>query len=387
MYATCLFCNSALGRNEAVEHFPVGRGLAYDAAEGRLWVVCRRCARWNLTPLEERWEAIEEAERLFRAARLRIATDNIGLARLPEGLELVRIGAPPRLELASWRYADRLVRRRRRALALGALASGTGAASFVLLIGGPAALAFGGAAILCNAALFSRELLLSGRVVPDGSGGHITLDWPDLRTAALERVPEVGDWALRVRRGGPLPGLRDMREAMEELDVEFDAVLQERLRVAHAVRRDAMEAPRLVADGGDGGGVILRGEDARRALTTILPLLNGGGGSSRDVRDAVDVVAGSASVHQLLYGVAGRRTRARTPNYLRRLTPAMRLALEMAVHEDEERRAMAGALDALEQRWREAEEVARIADALAVPARVLAGLHQLRQRLRQGERS
>ena len=58
MYATCLFCNRPLGHNESIEHFPVGRRLAFDAAKGRLWVVCPACERWNLTPLEERWEAI-----------------------------------------------------------------------------------------------------------------------------------------------------------------------------------------------------------------------------------------------------------------------------------------------------------------------------------------
>ena len=94
-------------RNEAIEQFPVGRRLAFDAAKGRLWVVCRKCERWNLSPLEERWEAIEECERPFRATRLRVSTDNIGLAQLlPEGLELVRIGDPPASgdgRLAIWR--------------------------------------------------------------------------------------------------------------------------------------------------------------------------------------------------------------------------------------------------------------------------------------------
>jgi hypothetical protein len=54
MYSTCLFCNKGLGANEAVEAFPVGRRLAFDQARGRLWVVCRKCEKWNLTPLEER---------------------------------------------------------------------------------------------------------------------------------------------------------------------------------------------------------------------------------------------------------------------------------------------------------------------------------------------
>jgi hypothetical protein len=57
VYSTCLFCNGPLGQNEAIEYIPVGRRLAYDLAMGRLWVVCRKCERWNLTPLEERWEA------------------------------------------------------------------------------------------------------------------------------------------------------------------------------------------------------------------------------------------------------------------------------------------------------------------------------------------
>src|SRR3712207_853319 len=103
MYTRCLFCQGKLGANEAIETFPVGRRLAFDAAKGRLWVVCDRCGRWNLTPLEERWEAIEECERRFDGTRLRAYTDHVGLTRLREGLELVRIGRPTRPELALWR--------------------------------------------------------------------------------------------------------------------------------------------------------------------------------------------------------------------------------------------------------------------------------------------
>lgn len=36
MYSTCLFCKNSLGANEVIEHFPVGRRLAFDAAKGRL---------------------------------------------------------------------------------------------------------------------------------------------------------------------------------------------------------------------------------------------------------------------------------------------------------------------------------------------------------------
>ena len=44
-----------------------------------------------------------------------------------------------------------------------------------------------------------------------------------------------------------------------------------------------------------------------------------------------------------------------------------RLAFEMALHEEQERRALQGELLALEQAWRDAEEIAKIADNLLVP--------------------
>ena len=56
MYSTCIFCHAALEANDTIEHFPIGRRLAFDSERGRLWVVCRRCRQWNLTPVEERWE-------------------------------------------------------------------------------------------------------------------------------------------------------------------------------------------------------------------------------------------------------------------------------------------------------------------------------------------
>src|SRR5262245_37781527 len=135
MYSTCLFCNQPLGTNEVLERFPVGRRLAFDASKGRLWVVCRKCERWNLTPLEERWEAIEACERMFTSTRMRVSTDNIGLARLSEGLELVRIGNALRPEIASWRYGDQFGRRRRKHLLIsGAAIAAVGG----ILVLGPA---------------------------------------------------------------------------------------------------------------------------------------------------------------------------------------------------------------------------------------------------------
>jgi hypothetical protein len=49
---------------------------------------------------------------------------------------------------------------------------------------------------------------------------------------------------------------------------------------------------------------------------------------------------------------------------LHRLPDVDRLALEMAANEDAERKALGGELRSLEDAWREAEEVAAIADHL-----------------------
>lgn len=51
--------------------------------------------------------------------------------------------------------------------------------------------------------------------------------------------------------------------------------------------------------------------------------------------------------------------------------PEIRLALEMAANEAAERAALEGELALLEQAWREAEEIAAIADDLLLPDRVL----------------
>ena len=52
------------------------------------------------------------------------------------------------------------------------------------------------------------------------------------------------------------------------------------------------------------------------------------------------------------------------------LLPVERLALEMAVHEESERRALQGELTQLAAEWKEAEEIAAIADDLLPPPRI-----------------
>src|SRR5688572_18529358 len=112
MYNTCTFCYGPLGTNSVLETFPIARRVAFDPAKACVWAVCPHCTRWNLVPIEERWEVVDECERRFRRTTLRYSSGNIGLAWLAEDLELVRVGPALRPEFASWRYGRVLVRPR-----------------------------------------------------------------------------------------------------------------------------------------------------------------------------------------------------------------------------------------------------------------------------------
>jgi len=107
----CAFCQSPL--EPGPPWAPAkGHRLAYDPIRGRLWTVCPSCSRWNLTPLEERWETLEACERAVKdKGRVRVQTENLSLVAVLEG-ELIRVGTPPRSEFVDWRYGSRLVLRR-----------------------------------------------------------------------------------------------------------------------------------------------------------------------------------------------------------------------------------------------------------------------------------
>lgn len=364
MYSTCLFCSADLGRNEALEHFPVGRRLAYDGAKGRLWVVCRRCERWNLTPLEERWEAIEESERLYSATRLRVSTDNIGLARLREGLELVRIGQPLRPELAAWRYGDQFGRRRRRHV----IYSTAGVATLAgLVVAGPMlGLIAGGSLSLWNVGSMAHNLYQSRRVrvrmrLP-GQSAPVIIRRRHLAHARLLHSPGDAGWQLHVAHE-PIDGTPWLRELGRDL-----------LHVESTVR--ARET------------TVLRGDEALRAAGLILPKLNEAGAPATQVQAAVRLIENAGDPARLFAEQAERaRTGPRATAEARglrlgQLPTEVRLALEMAAHEDAERRALEGELTLLEEAWREADEIAAIADDMFLPDETTTRLDDLR---RQGE--
>ena len=209
MYTKCMFCTKPLGTNEVVETFPVGRRLAFDEARGRLWVVCRKCERWNLTPLEERWEAVEACERIFRDTRIRPADDDPG---------------------------------------------------------------------------FKVQVC----------------------------------------------------------------------RTSHSVVRKKW----------------YHGEEAHRFASAIVPGLNAMGGTKAAVRDAAGEIEAAGHPERFLSGIAGGdgfENGWGEPGYMAEMPKPTRLALEMALHEEQERRALEGELWLLERAWREAEEIAEISDNLFLP--------------------
>lgn len=361
MYSTCLHCGEKLGANELIEHFPVGRRLAFDATKGRLWVVCRKCERWNLTPLEERWEAIEECERQFRDTRLRVSTDNIGLARLRDGLELVRVGAAQRPEMAAWRYGDQFgKRRRRRNVQVGASVVLTGA----YFLGGPIAGLVGVAPVVAVEALtyaraFHSRHRVRARVTLPDSGMQVPLRSRHLSWVRIVPDAEHG-WSMRLAYSDQ-PGFIE-----GVIPVHTERVWRAGMRNSHGM----IEAG-------------LTGDAALTAARKILPAVNERGAREHVVRSAVDVIGRTPDPEKLFAEQArlhGSPTPI-TPNGgvpFSALPTAVALALEMSAHEDVERRAMEGELAMLQAAWKEAEEVAAISDSLLVPAEIERRLNRAR---------
>ena len=328
MYSRCLSCRASLGRNDCLEELPVGRSLAFDPDRGRLWVVCRACRSWNLAPLRERWEALEELERQFEIVRVEASSDNVAMGRARDGTVLLRIGPVDRRELAEWRYAGRLRRRWKRAEGVGwvvlfgpvALGMATGVS---MTVAGPVALGLAAGLLQWRdrQGLFHTD---EGRLVRVGDASKIRLK-PD----------EGGNgWHLEIpRRGDP---------------------------------------------------VTLRGGEALRALRATLPRANLYGGKESEVAGAVARLDRLGSEPHVMRRFAERvgymenmdpshhrfvitnRGPAR-PHRVSTARPGLRLAIEIAANEELESRVLAGEMALLEREWKEAEELAAISDGLLIP--------------------
>jgi len=341
MFKTCIFCNRNLGANESVENFPVGKRLAFDQERGRLWVICDHCRRWNLSPLHQRWEAIEECERQFYDSSKSFSTDNIGLAELDEGLQLVRVGRPKRREFAAWRYGSQFLQRRIKSALSVAAAMVAGVAMTVA------------GANLLPVIIGIRNSRVVARV-RDRDGQRLSITYNDMRKAEIHRGDSPEGWSLKLFYR---PG---------ERRILFWSQGKGR-------RKDT----------------LLEGQTALRAAGQVLPQVNEWGASDAQVRDAVTLIEESRSPERLFERVAIEQAKKRAdgalfadPKLLRKVDANTRLALEMAAHEDSERRALEGELAVLEEAWREAEEIASIADRLLIPQAVEDTLEKLKRQFR-----
>ncbi|HKW47410.1 MAG TPA: hypothetical protein VJN70_08190 [Gemmatimonadaceae bacterium] len=364
MYSTCLFCNVSLGKNDRIAAFPVGHRLAYDPARGRLWVICTRCGRWNLSPLEERWEAIDECERLFRGTRLRYSTDNIGLARVGEHLEIIRIGPALLPEIASWRYGARIERYVANAndkrLTRGLVRRG---AVLPVWIARRAAAALAGYATtvgLSDEAMLRLRTFRRGDAVlaraVDDAGLPIVIRYAHLGAAELIRPDRDAPWRLVVRHDGGVSrlaegtGLRTAGKMLASLNFGVASSAE----VQHAISK--------LDEAGDREGYFTR--VASLAMRTHW-------GRIPDAPDEglIEPAASSFAerialqlANRSFWGRGGTGSDETTPLF--RLPSVDRLALEMASNEDIERRALEGELESLAEAWKEAEEIARISDEL-----------------------
>jgi hypothetical protein len=345
MYSSCLRCDRALGTNTEVVHLSVGRRIAFDTERGRIWVICSACGQWNLTPIEERWEALAECEALARSAEATSAGAEAALAQTASGLELLRVGGMSYGDIANWRYGLRAAERQRRQrlmlMPLAGLSIGLGLAAWTA-----SHAPIAGVWTTLTVAVMSFILWLNGprpwRRFTDGVGRRRFL-WPW----------QVSD--VRIIKSA-LPG------GPTELVV-----------------------PRFW------GEMRLRDLGAARALASLLPQLSGAECSGVVIENAVKRVTAAEQASRKPRRNPGRaaRRRARPRNapppvaprvrrpwelllgdarvlYLTAASPERRVALEMAVTEEVEQRELQARTEQLTEEWVEEEEIGAISDDLLV---------------------
>ena len=317
MFTRCIFCHAQLSANESLEHFRHGRKVAFDPGRGRLWAICSGCGRWNLAPIEERWEALEELERLATdRARLLSKTDNIALLRAAD-LELVRVGDARLNEEAWWRYGRDLLQRRKRSYVIqGAEVVAMIAAAVAT---GGMATGFVGTSIFLPIARWSRfgRVAWRGRSTCERCGVALT----ELRfseTGSLALAPSGEDGETMVIAACPRCGREE-----------------------------------------DGAGHRLTGTQAEHLLRRALAYRHFVGASENRLRDATRAIEEAGSVQRLTRTLAERRVRL---DGLEKHERTHAIALEIAVNEETERKLLELELAELERRWKEEEEIAAIAD-------------------------
>lgn len=369
MYSTCTFCYTGLGANEVLQHLGVGRRVAFDPARGCVWVVCNACARWNLAPIEERWEAVEECERLFRGTTLRYSSGNIGLAWVHGDLDLIRVGPALRPEVAAWRYGRQLMRP-------STLSRRVVNRAGSLVVSGLRALSGSERSVAARARSLMGQVIVGVvgdrvvDVVPESSrqeGSDVpvaVIRYRHLATARLVR-PEPGHpWALIV------PHDRGELELRGEAGISAAARM---LAVVNGTERASGFSRALVEAATQKVDESALPDSYFNRVLSLAVRSSWGRGEMDTTRGHIGVAAlehAGSTTERLAWRLTGRTFWGRggigsdPATTLLDVPLVDRLALEMAAHEESERRALDGELAALAAAWREADEIATIADAL-----------------------
>lgn len=326
MFRSCAFCNAAFDGDGGPSGLGVGRRLAFDEWKGRLWVVCPRCSRWNLTPFDDRLERIEALARVASQGRIAASTDQVALIRW-ERYDFVRVGKPPRVELATWRYGERLRHRQRERLKVVV----------------PLTIAAIGLGVAANVA---------------AGGGFGVVVWNIHRIADTIYLRIVGGRKVGLVESPICAHCGTMME-LRARHVQHARVIPDQ----HADLAVVLSCPKCRHEGAQ-----VTGSDAIQVLRQGLTFLNLSRGGRRKAEDAAREVDHAGGPDQLVRDIARRELT------LRSLRPERGLALEMAVDERAE-------VLELERQWKEAEEIADIADGtLSTPTDIEEKLRLLKNR-------
>ena len=330
MFTSCAFCSGALGGDGGPSGLGVGRRFAYDGWKSRAWVICQRCARWNLTPFDERLDTISALDRMAAAGRVAATSEQVALVRVGP-YDVVRVGQPPRPEMATWRYGERMKARQRERMKVVV----------------PVAIAVVGLSVAVN-------------VAAGGSMGAFVGQVPNLANAIYTGL--VGNRKVAIEppicaRCGKVMVLRSkhVKEA----------------RLQHTASADL--ALLLICPRCKGEGALLEGSDAETALRSGLTYVN------LKQTTKLKKKASEAAMQVDAYGgpdaflVRQALREVKVGSY----KGAEALALEMAIDEQLE-------LHELERQWHEAEQIADIADNLLVDPAVEDALRRLKEKDQPG---
>lgn len=321
---TCLHCLKKLPGNDVVEAFPFGKQVAYDPAKQRLWVVCERCRRWSIAPIDddERGSTIDAFERWWRSSSAHYSTGGVGLGQFNDRFSVVRIGDATWNEFASWRYTRNLKRRNLRYWAAGAASAGVIGIWTAISPVGDLAGSMGALGALWLADHFRFWNKISKTTMCKVPAGEARAPLREKHIMTMELVRQDSAWALNTKH--------------------------------------------------DAGVTTLTESEAVRALSYALPRVNYAGARARRINDAMELIEHAGGPEALAHRAAeavekGSRGYSETGLLLKQ--PELKLlALEIATQEQNERRLMENELALLRAEWTEAEEIAAITDSVLWPA-------------------